>query len=174
MPEVKGRRRILSQEEVERMILRSDWRMKGLIALLYLTGARINEALEVKAEGITENGDHVYINIPFSKRREKRMGEDHVVPIPRGAPFLEHILFLKQYFKQGKLFDFSRQNAWQKLKRLDPEIYPHLFRHTRATRLTDAGATENQLAIYFGWKDPRPAKNYIERSPKRLLHLKVD
>jgi len=72
--------------------------------------------------------------------------------------------------------DSNRVLAWRAIKKLNPTIYPHLFRHTRLTRLAEKGATAAQLMTWAGWKNIKMAATYVQRSEKLIEDLadKID
>jgi integrase len=175
MRKVRGRRRVLSEREVIEILDKAEPREKALVCTLYLVGCRINEALKLRAEDIREDQNRVFIRIAYSKREDKK-GKFHVVLIKKSdknREFLDPILYYIEG-REGLLFNITRQRAWQKLKQLNPELYPHLFRHTRATRLAERGATSQQLKVYFGWNKTGSADPYVEETMELIKDLEVD
>jgi len=59
----------------------------------------------------------------------------------------------------------SRQCIWNWMKDLDPDIWPHLFRHSLATQMGEEGATAFELKSYFDWEDIRTAQRYVRETP---------
>jgi integrase len=174
----------LSFNEVKEMIEKAESEMKEFIAFLYLTGCRISEALRVKVEDIWLEGDKVCFRIPILKTGK---GGKHVIKISRNAPFMSLILEKWENKKANNqinepMFLFSqnlnsaRVIAWRKMKKLNQRAYPHLFRHTRLTRLAEKGATASQLQTWAGWESIKMADIYVRRSAKMIEDLadKVD
>jgi integrase len=170
----------ISFDEVKAMIEASDPELKSFIAFLYLTGCRISEALQVRAEDIWEEEDKINIRIPVLKTE---YAGKHIVKIAKSAPFMSLILEKKAQKQIGeRIWNFSqnlksaRVIIWRKLKALNPRIYPHLFRHTRLTKLAEKGATASQLQVWAGWKSIKMADIYVRRTPRMIEDLadKVD
>lgn len=71
--------------------------------------------------------------------------------------------------KMGKTYEYkhedsghmARQTAYKILKCLNPEVYPHWFRHSLATQLAEEHFDPIQLKQWFDWKRFDTAMNYI-------------
>ena len=50
------------------------------------------------------------------------------------------------------------------LKAIDPDIWPHLFRHSLATMIAEKGASAFELKAFFDWDDIRTATRYVRES----------
>lgn len=48
-------------------------------------------------------------------------------------------------------------------------VTAHGVRKWRATKMAEGGATEYQLMAYFGWRDPKEAKPYIQAANRQKL-----
>lgn len=173
-------RRILSRNELLEIINGiKNPRDRALICFLYLTGARISEALQVTKNDIEEREGYILINLPTLKKykilgkttlpdgRKKLLTQRdiqrRVVPInpARDQEFLDHIIGWFQAQVNITLFGFkSRIRAWQILHRYD--LFPHYLRHLRLTHLvTERNFTDQDLIKFTGWADSKPAKYYI-------------
>lgn len=161
---------VISMNEVKYMIYNANRRdVKVLIALLYLLGARISEVLLMKKKHFKIVGDKVMIK----KKVLKREYYVHTVPLSLGCPFIKSILkYVAELDDDNeKLFCFNRISAWRYLKKINPRVFPHLFRHSKGTRLAEAGATEYQIQTFFGMKDSRTPSRYIRTSSKLVEPL---
>ena len=139
------------------------WRDALLSRLLYLTGARISEALALEWRDLyaTDRGAELKI-------RHGKGDKERVLSLPadvyadlcamradRGAPEDAYI-FTSQ--KGGRL---SAAQAWRIVGKLagaanlGRRIGPHTFRHSVATQLLDAGAPLHQVSEFLGHSDPR-------------------
>jgi integrase len=56
----------------------------------------------------------------------------------------------------------SAVRAYQILKALNPEAYPHWFRHSLATQLAEEGHTPWELKDWFDWSRFETATHYVE------------
>jgi len=160
---MKKAERALTRREVEEMVERAEsLRDKALIAFLYLTGARISEALEVRAEDFRREGDWILVSvITLKKRRGER--PRRLIPLPVGDPLTKTVMAWVEKVGEGRLWPFSRRWALEIIKRANPQAFCHLLRHTRLTHLVvehDFGPYE--LVKWTGWTDPRPGETYIK------------
>ncbi|WP_230673058.1 site-specific tyrosine recombinase XerD [Rathayibacter sp. Leaf248] len=128
----------------------AQMRDRALVELLYATGARISEAVDLTVDDVLD-ADVVRLTGKGSKQRMVPLGryareavDDYLV---RARPELSRrgratpALFLG--VRGGRL---SRQSAWLVIRAvaekagLDREISPHTFRHSFATHLLAGGA----------------------------------
>ena len=160
-PMFKGRgmklpEELLTREEVERLINSArTLRDKAMIAVLYESGARIGEIVTLQRKHVSfdEYGAVVIVNGKTGMRRVRLVESAMILAelldsLPR-AP--ETTLWSNEF---GERLHY--RSAYKMLKKLMNEcsvnknIYPHLFRHSRATHVADK-LTEAQMKIYFGW-----------------------
>jgi integrase len=64
------------------------------------------------------------------------------------------------YTKEGG--HLSSMRFRQQLDQLNRRIWPHLFRHSLATYMAEAGASEEELMHWFDWEEPRTAHHYVK------------
>jgi len=55
----------------------------------------------------------------------------------------------------------SRQQAYKIIKAINPNVYPHWFRHSLATQLAEEGIDQWQLMNWFDWDRFATAKRYV-------------
>ncbi len=134
--------KFLSFEQIQKglsLIDTSNWigkRDYALIVFLYASGARISEALELKADDIEED----WLRIRHAKGQKER-----VVPIAKSAieainRYLLHrqveSAFIWCNYRGGKLSRVSAFNITKKYL----GVSPHVLRHSYATALVSGGA----------------------------------
>jgi integrase/recombinase XerD len=155
---------LLTPLEVKRMI-ESCYKLrdKTILALLYETGCRAGELINLNIGDVKQERDSYDINIRISKTQ------------PRTVYAISSYAYLKEYIEshpwknnpQAPLFinvsclAFGRRLLYQglfsivttarKRSRLEKRVTPHLFRHSRATELASKGWTEMKLRKWFGW-----------------------
>jgi integrase len=140
-------------------------RDRCLIALLYESGARLGEILNLKIEDVmpTDYGFKVYITRSKTNRRG--------IPIITAAPYLKDWLDVHPLAedKEAPLFvtvegpvrpltETSVRFIIKSVARragIDKNVYPHLFRHSRATQLAGQ-VTEPFLRRVGGWSATSP------------------
>ena len=150
---------------IKKVKTRNTTRDRALIALEYLTGARVSELLQVKRIQIEKvykiNSDFIQINnVPTLKRR-KPMIRTVLIPVLREKDYLLVVLeYVNRLDAEQILFPMTRQRAWQ-IVHDNTGYFNHFFRHIRATHLTtDYGFTAQQLRQFFGWASSSMADNY--------------
>jgi site-specific recombinase XerD len=171
---------ILGEEEILKMISAAgNLRDKAIIAVLYDSGIRVGELLSLRAKDLELNDELAHITVNGKTGMRK-------VPIAFSAPYLARYLELvkekkpNDYLWTGigtwssanKLVDDS---AIRKLLRqyaakagIDKRIYPHLFRHSRATYYANK-LTEQQLKHFFGWAgDSKMVSTYVHMSGRDI------
>lgn len=164
MPFSKKARKVLSKQEVMEMISRTYgfWdsekarEIASLIAFLWRTGSRISEALAVKREDVKISNGFLNLTIYPLKQSSKNVFPSTLpfrVYSDEKKNFFNRLIIVQAKATQPKqyLWCFARNTAWEYLTRLKPDIYPHMFRHSRATIMADHGANEVQLKKWFRW-----------------------
>jgi integrase/recombinase XerD len=127
-------------------------RNNALIEILYATGGRISEIVELKLSDISE------INETFTLKLSGKGGRERIVPIGIYArKSLERYLtaarpaLLKNKKGEGVFLNsrgnaLSRQSAWEVITncaeraKIKSHVTPHAIRHSFATHLLDGGA----------------------------------
>ena len=140
---------------------------KALLALVYLSGARVTEALRVRNVDITVEGNDCLIKFITLKR-----GDDfprvHIYSL-EATPYLKDIIL--PYFQQHVGFDYTKRRAEQILHAINKKLSPqdtgewityHELRHSRNTYLArDLRATIWELRDWNGWKSSSMASTYV-------------
>ncbi|MEM2868531.1 MAG: site-specific integrase [Candidatus Bathyarchaeia archaeon] len=175
MPYKYTRSRHLSLEELNEILEKTpqEW-LKALTILLYYSGMRISEALNLKREDITLTPDEIIIKVETLKRR-RSIGPympERIIPLPRNLPFINILARYLENASNGKLWNYSRKTVWLYMKRIKKDISPHLFRHDRLYMLSmNPEITPFDLRDWAGWSDLRPAENYIQISGQRTRRI---
>jgi len=154
--------KILSEEEIDRIIKALRFEEKVIFAILYESGARISEFLNIRKSDVTFDNFGAVL-ILRGKTGERR------IRIVKYANLLK--LWHERVFSTF-LFPFTYNQIRKMLKRIGRiigmNIYPHLLRHSRATHLAKY-LTESQLKYYFGWSQgSKMASVYVHLSGKDL------
>ncbi len=187
MPYSPKPKTVLEKKEVEDMIAQAmqgdDYKsleLASLISFLWVSGARISEALAVKRDNIKLDTNYLYVTItPLkhwikTKDGVKNTGFPISLPLPRRKSiFTKFIIQQAKLTPIGqKLWDMDRTSAWRKITALNPKIYLHTFRHTRATRFADQGITEEKMKKWMGWSKGSPmASRYVNYSKLQMLDM---
>lgn len=147
-----------------------DSEHKLLIRLLWETGLRISEALNLTYSNIYPDG----INIIDGKGGKQRF-------VPCQAPILGELLRYRETHKEAKIFKkittepgalyMLRRTA--KRARIDKRIFPHLFRHSFAINFIQQTGNPFALQDIGGWSDMETIKIYMrlaKEAPKEAIN----
>ena len=174
-------RHLITPNEVDQMIKTApELKDKAIIALYYIFGVRRNEPLSIIKEDIWIDDKWFYIKI----KREK-MKKGSVLPridtlkVTKDTKFLSYIIELWSGLNDGDfLFSYHPNPATASLKiyhmirKINPKIWIHLFRHTRNDYFRRKGYTREQRMAWFGWSDPRtPDKSYSHPAEKDIEEM---
>ena len=152
---------ILTEDDIQNMLdSTTNIRDKAIIALLFDSGIRIGEMLSLRKRDVDLEGNpaHVSVNGKTGIR---------TVGILFAAPYLAQYLntlkmraddpLWRDIGSWSNLDKSPKANAIRKMLRevaakagIEKRIYPHLFRHSRAT-LYAKKMTEQEMKIVFGW-----------------------
>jgi len=128
--------------------------MKLLLSLLWETGARIGEVLNLQKEDI-EDGQNLYLNLDGKTGKRK-------IVVVENADSLRKLAYVSA---GGYLFSSDHRKFTIELKRIQkitglPELYAHLFRKSRASTLLQ-NVPEQIVKKYLGWTpDSKMLKHY--------------
>jgi integrase/recombinase XerD len=186
----------LTEEEVYRLLDTTDQdttyrgiRNKVMLYLLYSTGMRVTELVEMTIDRI--HFDSGFVSI-VGKGNKERM-----VPVPRKILFLinqyldtvyeklvpakvlqqGHINYLFPSCYQGKVKPLSRQLLWSILKKtlynsgITKNISPHSLRHSLATHLLKNGANIRSLQLFLGHEQLTTVQIYTHLENKQLREI---
>ncbi|MFX0204061.1 MAG: tyrosine-type recombinase/integrase [Candidatus Hodarchaeota archaeon] len=149
---------LLTEDEIKAMVRASQKeRDRGLVATLYESGCRIGELLFLKLRHISfdEYGAQILVEGKTGTRR---------IRLISSVPYLHEWLNKHPYPENSDSFVWSTSNgkalsynrasyilsSLGKRAGIRKKIYPHLFRHSRATYLANH-LTEAQMKEVFGW-----------------------
>lgn len=158
---------IIKRIEVDEMIERAEnFEHKFLIAMLYLTGARPSELLDLKREDFEVYYD--YINVLL---RTKKRGYPRTIQLWNDAPYVRSIIlpYIEYLDRENMELAFTFQTpTWVRVivYRLSNNKYcPYNFRHSRLTKMAKAGAGPFELMQWKGAKRFDSISPYIMHSP---------
>lgn len=171
---------LLTEEEVKRMVeAATNPRDKALILVLYESGCRIGEilSLAIKNVQLDDYGAQLIVNGKTGMRRVRIIAsapklaqwlDNHPLKEDPDAPLWVSIgtrdrnSALGYSAAKAALKDIAEKAGIKK------RIYPHLFRHSRATILANH-LTEAQLKQHFGWvQGSNMAATYVHLSGREV------
>jgi integrase len=147
----------------------TDAETRALIALLYLLGVRISEALSLHREAFSTDNTYLWVQVPVLKAGQEGKDFPRRLYVKLENEFVEPITsHVNSVQTEQKVFSFNRSTAWRKIKKHFPNHWPHYLRHTRATIFSDKGYSESKLMGWFGWRRADTARIYSRVSQKTI------
>ena len=160
----------------------------ALIAFLYGTGLRIDEALSMSMEAgksiIQRDGEPVAVRVigKGNKERLVPLGEEAVYWIENylehGRPWMLNGQTLDVLFPSNRSQQMTRQTFWHRIKHyailagIDSErLSPHVLRHAFATHLLNHGADLRVVQMLLGHSDLSTTQIYTHVATERLKQL---
>ena len=164
----------LSQDE-ERRLIAHAYRMKGvrglLIKVLFQTGARVSEFVNIKVEELFFDEQMILIS-------KAKGGKSRYIPIlPELAQELQTHIGDR---RTGYLFEtihstlYSPRRIQQIVKetaaeaKISKRVYPHLLRHSVATTLLERGMPLEQIQKLLGHAKLETTQIYAESTPEMI------
>lgn len=169
---------VLTNEEIERLLIQPDTtelkgcRDKAMLELLYATGMRVSEMIELKISDVDMNIGYINCNkgtklrvIPVYSIAKKAM-KDYI----EGA----RVHMLKSDQQEPTLFvncnggKMTRQGFWKIIKKyavsanISKGITPHTLRHSFATHLIENGADLKSVQEMLGHTDISSTQVYAQ------------
>lgn len=178
---------VLSSLEIEAMIKASqgrrwqDIRDNAMLELLYASGMRVSELVDLKIENV--NIDVGYVRCTGKGRKER------IVPIGKRAQaavrrYLQQARakFVKTNFTSNLFVSrlgkkISRQSIWKLIKhyankaKIKKVIKPHTIRHSFATHLLERGADLRSVQEMLGHSDISTTQIYTHVDKERLRSI---
>ena len=169
----------MSEDEVESLLgspkssIKIERRDKAMIEILYATGMRISELVNLKLTDIDFNRSVLKV---FGKGSKERL-------VPYGEKASEALriyledrkkLDSKDVFLSNRGTRLTRGAFWQRMKiyikreNLKSSISPHTLRHAFATHLLNRGADLRSVQILLGHSDLSTTQIYTHIAKKRL------
>jgi len=181
----------LTIEEIERLLEAPDLstpqgqRDRALIELLYASGLRVSELVNLNLEQINLDTNEIRVWGKGSKERMVLMGKPAAEALraylQQGRPKLfgtrirmTNALFINRY--GGRLTERRVQRILEKyahIAGIGKRVHPHMLRHTFATHLLDGGADLRVVQELLGHANLSSTQIYthVTRSQARKVYL---
>jgi integrase len=160
---------MLTKEEIRRMIEAGNGtRDKAIVATLYESGTRIGEFLSLRIRDVRmKEGGYAIVSLPAESSSLKTGRRQ--IPIVECVPYLQAwleahpsketpaaFLWPSEYGERRDLAidDTTVLKLVRRLAaraKIEKDVTPHVFRHSRATECARRGWNESQMRRYFGW-----------------------
>ncbi|RDY28749.1 integrase [Romboutsia weinsteinii] len=173
---------ILTEDEVEALLRFPKLstpkliRDKAIFEVLYGTGVKVSELIEMKLEDVSLDIDYIYCNTGKNKR---------VIPLSDVTK-----LYLEKYIKEGRSYlaldeeeylfvsslgqRFTRQGLWKIIKKhanranINKNINPSMLRHSFAIHLINEGANIAVVSKILGNTNLSSLQGYLNHINKNV------
>jgi len=171
----------LSENEVEKLLKAPkdkniiELRDKAMLEMLYATGMRISELVNLKEVNVEKNRQVVKVLGKGSKERLIPFGDEALDSLQK--------YLLKRNSRNIYIFLNNRDNKlsrvgfWQRVKiylkrvHLKSDITPHTLRHAFATHLLNRGADLRSVQLLLGHSDLSTTQIYTHIAKQRLSEM---
>ena len=171
----------LSESEVEKLLKAPkdkniiELRDKAMLEMLYATGMRISELVNLKEVNVDKNRQVVKVLGKGSKERLIPFGDEALDSLQK--------YLLKRNSRNIYIFLNNRDNKlsrvgfWQRVKiylkrvHLKSDITPHTLRHAFATHLLNRGADLRSVQLLLGHSDLSTTQIYTHIAKQRLSEM---
>jgi integrase/recombinase XerD len=175
----------LDLEEVDRLLAQPDpssprgLRDKALIEVLYATGLRVSELVELRASDLNLEEGYLTCTGKGDKQRMVPLGQQAAEWVHRyireGRPQMTgKRASTPRLFVNARGGPLSRVGFWKVLKEygvragISRSISPHVLRHSFATHLLDRGADLRMIQVMLGHADLSTTQIYTHVLEARL------
>ncbi|MBT3582244.1 tyrosine-type recombinase/integrase [Candidatus Woesearchaeota archaeon] len=165
---------VLSKEEIKLLLenAKSD-KHKLIIELLYSSGLRLSELINLKLEELELDKRHGWV-------RGGKGGKDRMIILSEAV--VEHIRQFcgdrrTGYLISGRGEQLSRRAVQKALDeiakraKLTKKVHPHMMRHSFATHLLEAGTDIRNIQVLLGHADLSTTQIYTQVSNKELKKI---
>lgn len=169
----------LNKEEIDKLLSikctnAKEWRNKAMIELMYATGLRVSELVNLEVNDIDFKDDYVRV---FGKGKKER-----IIPLAdvTSKVLSEYINVYRDSLLKGYLTDkvfissygkgITRQGFFKILKKVAKEVNiekdfsPHTLRHSFATHLLEYGADLRSIGEMLGHENIKTTQIYTHLS----------
>jgi len=162
--DMDGRRKYLTRNEARHLLAaarKADARTRLFCELLYYTGARLSEGLQVTRQRLDADTGRVVFRTLKRRRTVYR-----AVPVPHHL-MTELLAFADTLLPDEPLFRWSRQTGWRRIKALmeaagiaGPQATAKGFHHQYGCHAIGCGLPESLVGRLLGHANPRSTRVY--------------
>lgn len=175
---------VLSLDEVEELFKMPNMEKKegirdrAMLEIMYSSGLRVSELLNLELSSIDRNYDCIIINGKGNKQRMVPIGDfarDYLIKYINEVRNKSKYKNSKYVFLNNQGGNLSRQYFWRQIKKYAQEagifqnVTPHTLRHSFATHLLENGAELRFVQAMLGHENIATTQIYTHVSSKRIL-----
>lgn len=167
--------KVVSKQNIIKIIENTkNLKHKIIIKLLYSSGLRLSELLDLKREDV--DFDNNIINIRKGKGKKDRitiMSESLKLDLLK---YYSKEDFKTKYIIQGRKGKYSKKSVEKAVekagKTINIRLHPHMLRHSFATHLLEQGTDIRYIQKLLGHSDSRTTQIYTHVSSKEIKNIK--
>lgn len=172
--------KLLSVDDINNLIeATASLKYRAIWAVMWESGARINEVLAIKRNDMLET-DHGFEVKIYSSKTANRTGNGY-----RKILLIESAGHIRNYQLEStssdpRLFPVGYDSTIRALRKAGKAIgmdgiYPHLIRHSKATSLVKGNVQESIIRRQLGWTPDSPMiKRYVHLSDEDLINNQLE
>lgn len=177
LPDVLSLQEVNSLLETPDMTTKLGQRDRSMLELLYASGLRVTELIQVLPTDIDFQKGIIRI---FGKGQKERLIPLHERACDVLTQYLDNYRPLfqpkaKELFLNRSGQKLTRQGIWKLMKRyaqiIDIQLSPHTMRHSFATHLLEGGADLRSVQILLGHSDLTSTELYTHIRSKKLYQM---
>ncbi|MBS3162349.1 tyrosine-type recombinase/integrase [Candidatus Woesearchaeota archaeon] len=172
---IKQLPKVISRENIKKMIeLSNNLKHKIIVELLYSSGLRLSELLNLKKIDLDFDRNIIYVRQgKGNKDRITIMSETLKMDLLK---YYSKYEFKTEYLLEGREGKYTKRSVQLVLghlgKRLGMNITPHMMRHSFATHLLESGVDIRYIQKLLGHSDLKTTEIYTKVSNKDLSKIK--
>jgi len=166
--------KILTKIEIKKLIdSLENLKHKLIIKILYSTGLRLSELINLKRKDIDVNEKIIYVNNgKGNKDRKTIIAESILIDLLK---YYSITTFKTEYVFEGRKGKYSKktvQTILEKVgRKIDKKVTPHMLRHSFATHLLEQGVSLRIIQELLGHSNIRTTQIYTTISTKKFKDI---
>lgn len=167
---------VLSQDEIQRMFdVCTNLKHKVILALLYSTGMRVSELINLQWKHIDRSRNIINIIAGKGNKDRQVMLSSDIIPLLESYWYQYHTKtyvlagqFSEQYSKKSVLEVIHQLSGKAKINK---RVYTHLIRHCSFTHLVEAGIDINHIQRLAGHSNVKTTMGYLQISSNLIASI---
>lgn len=167
--------KLLIKEQIKRIIEATDnLKHKIIIKLLYSSGLRLSELLNLKRKDFDFEKNIIYVRLGKGRKdRITLISENLKLDILK---YYSNNIFKTEYFFEGRNGKYTKKSVQKVLnntgEKIGINVHPHMLRHSFATHLLDAGTDIRHIQKLLGHSDISTTEIYTHVSNRDITNIK--
>jgi len=167
--------KLLSKEQIKKLLeTTNNIKHILIIKLLYSSGLRLSELLNLKRKDIDFEKNILYV-------RKGKGKKDRITLISENLrldllKYYSNNIFKTEYILEGRKGKYTQKSVQKVLnvlgKKIGLNIHPHMLRHSFATHLLDSGTDIRHIQKLLGHSDISTTEIYTHVSNKDISNIK--